>query len=327
MKKLTVLLCLIYSLNLSHLAWGEDVVVYMRDSLYQGLKKDLVPLLKNKFNAKIILKPFQGHVLIRKLKHEKDHQKVDLIVGLENNFAAEDDTLLETLGLYPHALPHFQEEIKASQPSLKGKLIPFCYSYLAFLKHHPSGKKKIESMEEFITQEFSLVIPDPRTSDVGFGFLLWIYQLFGADHLEVWKRLKPRIVTFPKGWQASYMLFINQEAQSVISYTTSELAHDNRPHSSVTSLHMKEGHAIQIWSLALSKKGAKNKTALEVAAYFLSKDIQTLIPENIWSYPALTLPLPPSFERIKRPKALIPLPLSPQDREKLIAEWLSVMMR
>lgn len=312
-------------LSMCQNAKAEDVVIYVRDSLHQGLKKDLAPLLKTQFNHKIIFKAYQGQALIHRLKREKRNQTAHIVLGLEHNFASQDSDLMDVLSRFPGNVPPLDQALQElNTPDLK--LIPFCYSYFAFLAHVDQNKSPIETFDDFLNTTGSVIIPDPRTSDIGFGFLLWVYQVYGDKHLEIWQRLKPRILTMPKGWQASYMLFLNKEASFVISYTTSELAHKTKGDTSLHALYFNEGHSLQIWSMALTKKGETSKEAVDVASYLMSAEVQSLLPEKIWSYPAFKVEVSPAFKRFRRPKALIPPSISPQKREKLIAEWLTVMM-
>lgn len=305
---------------------AQDVIVYMRDSLYQGLKKDLIPLLNKNFKDRIIVKPFQGQALIQRLKHEKNHQKADLVVGFENNFAENDPSLMATLAPFVGDIPPLEDDLAPALRDKNPRLIPFCYSYFAFLAHDTTYQSQIKSLEDFITSPITTIIPDPRTSDVGFGFLLWMHSLYGDRHREMWKKLKKKVITFPKGWQASYMLFLKNQAESTISYTTSELAHATKKQTPVKALFMRDGHAVQIWSLALTHRGAQNATAVKLAQFLLTPPIQSLIPEALWSYPSIKIKLPPAFENLQRPKALIPQPISPEQREELLAIWMDVMM-
>ena len=70
-----------------------------------------------------------------------------------------------------------------------------------------------------------IVLQDPRTSAPGLGFLLWMRQVYGDKAGEAWTKLKPRIVTFTKGWSEAYGLFLKGEADMVMSYTTSPAYH------------------------------------------------------------------------------------------------------
>jgi thiamine transport system substrate-binding protein len=325
MKRYVLAFILFVIIGSLHNAHAEDVVVYIRDSLHQGLKKDLAPLLKKKFKHKVIFKAYIGQALIHRLKREKKNPTAHIVLGFEHNFASQDSDLMDALSHFPGEIPPFENALKElNTPDLK--LIPFCYSYFAFMTHVDKNKSPIKSFDDFLNSTDSVIIPDPRTSDIGFGFLLWAYQVYGDKHLDLWRRLKPRILTMPKGWQASYMLFLNKEASHVISYTTSELAHKIKGDASLQALYFSEGHGLQIWSLALTKKGAENKNAVDVASYLMSSEVQILLPEKLWSYPAFKVELPHIFKDFRRPQALVPPSISPQKRAELIAAWLTVMM-
>ena len=70
-----------------------------------------------------------------------------------------------------------------------------------------------------------IVLQDPRTSAPGLGFMLWMRKVYGDQAGQAWTQLKPRVVTFTKGWSEAYGLFMKGEADMVLSYTTSPAYH------------------------------------------------------------------------------------------------------
>ena len=52
-----------------------------------------------------------------------------------------------------------------------------------------------------------------------------ILSIFKENSDEIWERLSPKIVTVTKGWSEAYGLFLEGEADLVLSYTTSPAYH------------------------------------------------------------------------------------------------------
>ncbi len=50
-------------------------------------------------------------------------------------------------------------------------------------------------------------------------------QVFGDGAADAWAALAPRIVTVTQGWSEAYGLFLDGEADMVLSYTTSPAYH------------------------------------------------------------------------------------------------------
>lgn len=71
----------------------------------------------------------------------------------------------------------------------------------------------------------TVIIEDPRTSSPGLGLLLWMKSVFGDGAADAWAAMAPRIVTVTRGWSEAYGLFLDGEADMVLSYTTSPAYH------------------------------------------------------------------------------------------------------
>ena len=73
--------------------------------------------------------------------------------------------------------------------------------------------------------DLKILIQDPRSSTPGLGLLLWIKTVYGDKAADVWEKLSARIVTVTKGWSEAYGMFMEGQAQMVLSYTTSPAYH------------------------------------------------------------------------------------------------------
>ena len=98
----------------------------------------------------------------------------------------------------------------------------FCFIYNSEkLKSPPTSFEELSDDKNSL----SLIIQDPRTSTPGLGLLLWVKSIFKENSDKIWERLSPKIVTVTKGWSEAYGLFLEGEADLVLSYTTSPAYH------------------------------------------------------------------------------------------------------
>ncbi len=76
------------------------------------------------------------------------------------------------------------------------------------------------------------------------------------------KKLRPRIVTFTKGWSEAYELFLKGEADMVVSYTTSPAYHiAAEGKMNYKAAIFAEGHYLQIETMALHKTSGQANSA------------------------------------------------------------------
>ena len=127
--------------------------------------------------------------------------------------------------------------------------LPFDYGYFSFVYNSEKVKSAPKSFDDLLNmpEDFKIVIQDPRSSTPGLGLMLWIKEIYGDKAADVWKKLKPRILTITKGWSEAYGLFLEGEADMVLSYTTSPAYHlIAEEDSSKAAASFDEGHYMQI---------------------------------------------------------------------------------
>ena len=166
------------------------------------------------------------------------------------------------------------------------------------------------SFEELIAlpPSFKIVIEDPRSSTPGLGNVLWIQAAYGDRAPEIWAGLKPHVLTVTRGWSEAYGLFLDGEADMVLSYTTSPAYHaiaenDHR----FAFAPFKEGHIAQIEVAGILKTSEKTDLAKRFLAYLTSVAGQKLIPTTNWMYPVVDLgaDLPTDFGAQSKPEKLL----------------------
>jgi thiamine transport system substrate-binding protein len=174
------------------------------------------------------------------------------------------------------------------------------------------------------------VVQDPRTSSPGLGLLLWVKQIFGDEADEAWAALAPRIVTVTRGWSEAYGLFLEGEADMVLSYTTSPAYHiavegEGRYRAAIFD----EGHMMQVEVAAMVAGTDEPELARAFLAFMVSDGFQSAIPTGNWMYPAVTPAdgLPPAFGELGEPPIsfLMPPDEVQANRSDWIEEWRMAM--
>jgi thiamine transport system substrate-binding protein len=175
------------------------------------------------------------------------------------------------------------------------------------------------------------VIQDPRSSTPGLGLLLWVRAAHGDRAGEVWQALADNIVTVTPGWSEAYGLFLEGEADMVLSYTTSPAYHLIAEGDDTKAAAMfDEGHYLQIEVAGKLAATDQPDLADRFLAFILTEDFQSAIPMTNWMYPVLTPSdgLPEGFDRFRPERSLL---LPPAEalalRDKALAEWQAALAR
>lgn len=265
--------------------------------------------------------------LLARLKLEGPATSADVVLGLDTNLmsAAKESGLFSRHGIDVGKL---DLPVAWSDDTF----IPFDWGWFAFVYDSTKLANPPKSFAELVEAENgpTLVIEDPRTSTPGLGLLLWVREVYGDRASEVWQKLKPRIVTVTRGWSEAYGLFLQGEADMVLSYTTSPAYHisvekETRYKAAIFS----EGHTMQVEVAGIFASSKNQDLAHKFLEFMLSDPFQSAIPEGNWMYPA-KLPadgLPGSFADLgKPPQSFMTAPEKVQaERRSWIDEWLAAM--
>ena len=266
--------------------------------------------------------------LLARLKLEGESTKADVVLGLDNNLMAE----AAATGLFA---PHRIEAGKLDLPIAwdDGTFLPFDWGYFAFVYDETRLEKPPASLQELVEGKgASIIIEDPRTSTPGLGLLLWTRSVYGDKAGEAWQKLAPKVVTVTQGWSEAYGLFLEGEADMVLSYTTSPAYHiavESEP--KYKAAIFPEGHALQVEVAGLTRTSDDPALGRQFLRFMLSEPFQSAIPEGNWMYPAKTPPsgLPASFQALAKPeKSLFTAPEEvAENRRAWVDEWLAAMSR
>ncbi|NNL73733.1 MAG: thiamine ABC transporter substrate binding subunit [Silicimonas sp.] len=267
-----------------------------------------------------------GAALLARVRLEGARSEADVVLGLDTNLtAAADDT-----GLFA---PHGIDDLSLSLPVEwdDPTFLPYDWGYFAFV--HDAALKDVPADFRMLgDSDTTIVVQDPRSSTPGLGLLLWVKSAYGDDAPAIWEALADNIVTVTPGWSEAYGLFLEGEADMVLSYTTSPAYHlIAEEDESKTAAAFDEGHYMQIEVAGVLAASDQPELAHEFMAFMLTDAFQSVIPTTNWMYPAKTPDegLPTGFDTLVMPsKALI---FSPEDaaavRNAALEEWLSALSR
>ncbi len=265
-----------------------------------------------------------GAALLSRLRLEGANTKADIVLGLDTNLIA---AARET-GLFAehHVTADYSLPVEWSDPVF----VPYDWGYFAFV--HDADSNAPASFRDLAASDTTIVIQDPRSSTPGLGLLLWVKTAYGDEAPAIWAELSDNIVTVTKGWSEAYGLFLEGEADMVLSYTTSPAYHliaEND--ASKVAAAFDEGHYMQIEVAAKLASSDQGALADQFLSFMVSGAFQSVLPTTNWMYPAVTpaTGLPDGFDGLIQPEK--PLFLQPQEaaqiRDEALSEWLSALSR
>jgi thiamine transport system substrate-binding protein len=267
--------------------------------------------------------------LVSRLRLEGESTKADAVIGLDMNLAAE----AKALGIFA---PHKVDVTGLSVPVTwnDDTFIPFDWGYYAFVYDSTKLATPPKSLKDLVENPNGpkVILQDPRTSAPGLGLLLWMRKVYGDKADDAWTQLKPRIVTFTKGWSEAYGLFLKGEADMVLSYTTSPAYHVvAEKKDNYKAAAFSEGHYLHVELAGITRTGKQQELAQRFLNFVLTEPFQSAIPETNWMYPAKypASGMPAIFKDMIQPdKALLFTPEEVRaDRRSFTDGWLNATSR
>ncbi len=276
----------------SLLRWGKDPDAVWDKVFYE---------FGRRYGCNVTVVTFSdAGTMLRALIEERDNPRADVVIGLDNILVVQ----AKKWGvLEPYTPPNIgdlrPELVEALDP--EHYIVPYDYGLIAFVydseRVDPSLMKTL-TFESFYDPSLAslLIIEDPTTSSTGTAFLLWqiayYEKVLGKDWREWWRKVAPYAKVVPS-WGEAYDIFLNEAAGKpiVVSYGT-DPAYSLYFYNSTryaAALVYRDGKAyawLQIEGIGLVK-GCKNpELAKKFIEWFLSPQVQELIPLNQWMYPA-----------------------------------------
>ena len=270
--------------------------------------------------------PGDGAALLARLKLEGARSDADVVLGLDTSLTG----AAAATGLFvPHGTtPKLDLPIAWDDPLF----LPFDWGWFAFVYDKTRLPVAPDSLRALAQSDVKIVIQDPRSSTPGLGLLLWVKAAYGDQAAQVWAALAGNILTVTPGWSEAYGLFLEGEADMVLSYTTSPAYHlIAEEDASKAAAAFDEGHYLQVEVAGKLANSDQPALADQFLDFMLGAEFQGVIPVTNWMYPAATAPegLPKGYETLMQPeKSLL---MSAQDammvRDGALAEWLTALAR
>jgi len=245
--------------------------------------------------------------ILSRVQLEGDATRADVVLGLDSHLTVE----AMATGLLAK---HNVDLARLTAPFAWDDevFLPFDYGYFAFIYDSEKLPAPPASLRELVAagDELKILIQDPRSSTPGLGLLLWVKALYGENSFDAWRALADNIVTVTRGWSEAYGLFLDGEADMVLSYTTSPAYHITVDgEDKYRAAAFAEGHGMQI-EVAAQLAGARAPALAQMFMDFIvSTEFQAVIPRAQWMYPVVDLPggLPAAYNDLAQPAARLRL--------------------
>jgi len=273
-----------------------------------------------------------GVSVLNRLRLEGKNSQADIILGLDDSLIA---TAKETGLLSKHNVdlsPITLNKNNAQNNWSDDTFVPFDYGYFAFIYNSEKLKNPPKSLKELVEQrdDINIIYQDPRTSTPGLGLMLWMKSIYGEEANVAWQKLAKKTVTVTKGWSEAYSMFLEGEADMVLSYTTSPAYHMiAEGKNQYVAANFSEGHYTQTEVAAIVKSSKNKPLAEKFMNFMLSEGFQSEVATGNWMYPVTDVALPKQFAELTLPTK----PLSfasdvvAQKRKAWTKEWLIALTK
>ena len=257
-----------------------------------------------------------GAALLGRLKLEGARTKADIVLGLDTSLTAD----AAATGLFAAHGVSVDYDLPITWED--AHFVPYDWGYFAFVKNaDQDGPANFLALAD---SDLKIVIQDPRSSTPGLGLLMWVKTAYGDEAPAIWEGLSDNIVTVTKGWSEAYGLFLEGEADMVLSYTTSPAYHlIAEEDGSKAAARFDEGHYMQIEVAAKLAASDQQELADQFLAFMVSDAFQSIIPTTNWMYPAGKASVPEAFGDLITPaRSLLFTPEQvAQNKSAWVAEW------
>jgi thiamine transport system substrate-binding protein len=265
-----------------------------------------------------------GAALLSRIQMEGTTSDADVVLGLDTNLTA----AATASGLFA---PHGQTWANSLPVAFDDPIfVPFDWGWFAFVYDKTKLTAVPTSFEELAASEVKIVIQDPRSSTPGLGLLMWVKAAYGDKAGEIWKGLADNIVTVTPGWSEAYGLFLEGEADMVLSYTTSPAYHlIAESDDTKAAAPFAEGHYLQVEVAAKLATTDQPQLADRFLAFIGSEAFQSVIPTTNWMYPATAAPVPEGFDTLIKPEKSLLLSAyeAAAVRDAALTEWQAALAK
>jgi thiamine transport system substrate-binding protein len=303
-------------------AFASDLTIYTYDSFNSEWGPG--PLLEKAYEAHCqcdieFISVDDGVSILNRARIESTSTKADVLLGLDESLmkAAKAEELVQT----------HNTDLSGLTQALSwddNTFVPFDYGYFAFIYNSETTPTPVSSLKALVESDASVLYQDPRTSTPGQGLLFWMNAVYQEDAAQAWSQLAKHMVTVTKGWWEAYSMFLEGDAEYVLSYTTSPAYHEVVDGTSkYKAAPFEEGHIRQVEVAAISAYSKRTEQANDFLAFLISPAAQSIIPTTNWMLPVIDgVELPDAFDHLVTPKAVdVPLGDLIDHRSDFIKVW------
>ncbi|MEL0438467.1 thiamine ABC transporter substrate binding subunit [Phycobacter sp. K97] len=265
-----------------------------------------------------------GAALLARVKLEGARSDADVVLGLDTNLTA----AAKDSGLFAAHSVTADYDLPIAWGD--DTFVPYDWGYFAFV--HNADADVPGDFKSLAASDTKIVIQDPRSSTPGLGLLMWVKAAYGDEAPAIWEGLSDNIVTVTKGWSEAYGMFLEGEADMVLSYTTSPAYHlIAEEDAGKAAASFAEGHYMQVEVAGKLAASDQPELADQFLQFMVSDAFQSIIPTTNWMYPAVTPAggLPKGFETLITPEKslLLPADEAAAVRDAALDEWRGALSR
>ncbi|MFS3127281.1 thiamine ABC transporter substrate binding subunit [Nocardioides sp. Bht2] len=318
---------------------GTTVVLATHESF--ALPEELIASFKEKTGITLKVRPSgDAGELSTKLVLSKSKPFADVAFGIDNTFATR--AVSEgVFAAYEPKLPAGAESLELDGDAAD-VLTPIDHASVCvnvddawFAKNDRLAPQNLDDLADPAFKDL-LILPGATTSSPGLAFLLATIAEYGEDGwVDYWTRLMDNGAKLADGWTEAYSAGFTGAGKGdrpiVVSYDTSPaFTLDEKSGDSTTSALLNTCFRQVEYAGVLTN--AKNPGAAEkVVDFLLSPEVQAVIPENMYVFPADSeVRLPTEWAKFAKPAA-DPLVVSADDidehRQAWLTEWTDVVTR
>jgi thiamine transport system substrate-binding protein len=304
----------------------KTLTIYATDSFSTnwGAGGVIKEAFEKKFNCKLKFISFDhASSIISRLNFEGNKGKADLVLGLDFT----QSNLLNVAKLFePHNIPVKQLNLPmAWQDKI---FLPYCYGYLTFIYNAEKELVLPKNFQELIdsSNNLRIIMADPRSSSLGFDFLIWTNEVFHNKFKERWQALSKKVAVFTQGWAEAWSLFTQSEGDLVLSYDTSAGYHIiNGKRILLKPLILEDGHMIQFQVVAKLKSAQEKNLADQFLNFLIEPETQQLIAKYNRMHPVVVKDHDMRSEENEYHSHKIPLNYS-INRKELTKKWINAIL-
>tara|TARA_B100000886_G_scaffold252328_1_gene178233 strand:+ start:10 stop:924 length:915 start_codon:yes stop_codon:yes gene_type:complete len=201
------------------------------------------------------------------------------------------------------------------------------YGYFAFIYDSSKLDNPPKSMIDLVNRnDLKIVVQDPRTSPVGMGLLRWMKSIFENEYQSNMKELNKKIITYTPGWTESYGMFLNGNADIVLSYSTSPYYHQEYENESkYQAIIFEEGHLPTKEIVYVRNDSPNKELGQQFINFLLKKQVQEIIAQKNIMYPVNEEAVPERMKSLVKPVAINYV--GSLSAGELVEEWLEIVTK